>query len=80
MNTKEQKEELIKIIGRYFEPSTVPTFGKFAEYLIANGVSIPVRCRECKYNLYGGCRIEWEIRQDSDDWNEQFCSEGVRDG
>lgn len=37
-----------------------------------------VCCKDCEYNKYGGCRIEWEIRQDSEDWNKQFCSEGKR--
>lgn len=34
------KEKLIEIIGKYYEPSSVPTFSLFADYLIANGVTV----------------------------------------
>lgn len=50
-----------------------------ADKLIANGVIIPVRCKDCKYNLesvsISNCRCEL----DGDVWEDNdFCSYGKR--
>ena len=44
-----------------------------ADHLIANGVTIPVRCKECFYHHYI-CPTGFDDRQDDD-----YCSQGVRD-
>lgn len=78
MNTREKLIDLITgfygVDPMYYGVETQP----LVDHLIANGVTIPVRCKECEYNLHGGCSVEWEIRQDSENWFEQFCSEGKR--
>ena len=88
MNVKENvKEKLIKLLQECVDENIETDdpfdgfwvlYGNIADYLIANGVTIPVRCKECDYHLHGGCAIEWEIRQDSENWFEQFCSDGKR--
>lgn len=47
--------------------------GRLADYLIANGVTIPVKCKECFYHHYI-CPTGFDDRQDDD-----YCSQGVRD-
>ena len=51
-----------------------------ADHLIANGVTIPVRCKECKYrrgDFFGGfvCRLHKGLAMVTD---ESFCSRGER--
>ena len=53
---------------------------KIADHLIANGVTIPVRCKECKYrrgDFFGGfvCRLHKGLAMVTD---ESFCSRGER--
>jgi hypothetical protein len=50
------------------------------DYLIANGVTIPVRCKDCKYrrgDFFGGfvCRLHKGLAMVTD---ESFCSYGER--
>lgn len=54
--------------------------GDVADYLLANGVTIPVRCKDCKYrilDLFGGhcCRLHKGLAMVTD---ESFCSYGER--
>ena len=79
MNTREKLIELVSNILAKYDRGCLPfVMEEIADLLIANGVTIPVRCKECEYNLHGGCSVEWDIRQDSENWFEQFCSEGKR--
>ncbi len=55
-------------------------FEKIADHLIANGVTIPVRCKDCKYrrgDFFGGfvCRLHKGLAMVTD---ESFCSYGER--
>lgn len=49
----------------------------YAKYLIAHGVEIPVRCKDCKYYYCGKCSNSangWVPSRKADD----FCSYGER--
>lgn len=53
-------------------------YDRIAEFLFANGVTIPVRCKDCKYQTTGLCPMEnievpWVGTKDYD-----FCSFGER--
>ena len=55
--------------------------GTIADALIANGVTIPVRCKECQNrdDITGECRhpkaVGWDVLMPEDD---DFCSYGER--
>ena len=46
------REKLIELMDEYLYPSSVEGM---ADHLIANGVTIPVRCKDCKH-----CGLEQE--------------------
>ena len=48
-------------------------FESFADHLIANGVTIPVRCKECKHRGDYGCPMYHEeyIEWDDDEYHER---------
>lgn len=69
------REKLIKLLQ--CSPTDIMGnhgIGALADHLIANGVTIPVRCKECRYyteydeycGFWGECRHP-----------EHFCEEGV---
>ena len=56
------------------------SYVEIADSLIANGVTIPVRCKDCKYrrgDFFGGfvCRLHKGLAMVTD---ESFCSYGER--
>ena len=80
------RERLIELIRN----EVVPYFAeRIADLLLANGVAIPARCKDCKHWLdywvapdgfrsHGYCHLE-----DSDDvvvgrWDDDYCSYGER--
>lgn len=63
-----EREKLIELIENAPQPFT---YGSFADYLLANGVAIPVRCKDCKFgkntilNGFIECKIlKRELRTD----------------
>ena len=68
------REKLISIIEDC--RSYVANKEELVECLIANGVTIPVRCKECRYYKEDGeyCGMWGECRHP-----EHFCDEGVKD-
>ena len=75
----DMREKLIELIEQKYYCS----IEEFADHLIANGVEIPVRCKECEYykqnpwskeeNMMCMCWCDW-LATDPDD----FCSNGER--
>lgn len=74
-----EKERLIELLTKVQYLGGLEE--KIADYLIANGVKIPVRCEECKYNHgkaifcenYIRCERSGTVRNKS-----YFCSYGER--
>lgn len=67
------RERLIELI----QHEVVPYFAeRIADYLLANGVTIPVRCKDCRYYNDDGeyCGMWGEVRHP-----EHFCDEGVKE-
>lgn len=77
MNTREKLIDLITgfygVDPMYYGVETQP----LADHLIANGVTIPVRCNDCKYfDVY---RLECHNgRLNGIAWMDGFCSNGER--
>lgn len=74
------REKLIEIINNFFGVDAA-YFGvnplDFAIHLIANGVEIPVRCKDCDFayeGSYGLMCAAWNARTDYD----MFCGNGER--
>ena len=77
---EEQKERWI-LGGKAGERPGI--FSCFADHLIANGVTIPVRCKGCRHYDFGVClkiysdgavsQYAWQARNEND-----FCSYGER--
>ena len=73
-----------------FEEFDDDTIADIVDYLIAKGVTIPVRCKDCKYaeNMMpignsNGCLMGDCILRKEDDiivtaWEDEFCSYGER--
>lgn len=57
----------------YWNSSDKGFIEKIADHLIANGVTIPVRCKECKYYMTIHCTCDGCCI--SDDW---YCADGER--
>lgn len=81
----EQREKLIELLDIAFLDSDdnygMPNTGQVADNLIANGVVVPVRCRECVYWQSGENEAEkWEYcrRHRIDIGPHSFCSHGER--
>ena len=86
------REKLIDLAHDYFD--SVPWYADIADlnpeelidHLIANGVTIPVRCKDCKHWLYmedgfGDCtnsRFHLENHADPTMKADDFCSCGER--
>lgn len=71
----DQREQLVKIIRAELHycnsaPFSMRCMREFADYLIANGVSVPVRCVECINNEC--CSIREAIGENG------YCSKGKR--
>lgn len=80
------REKLIELVLRMDITDNV---GNIVDFLVANGVEIPVRCKDCKHwkdswvapdgkHEHGYCYME-----DADDvvvgrWGDDFCSYGER--
>jgi len=67
------REKLIELLDEYDYPSSNPGI---ADHLITNGVTIPVRCKDCIYweDGYLGYCPKHHISMEFDD----FCSYGER--
>ena len=75
------REKLYSLIHNFlFEGAEVSDMN-LADHLIANGVTIPVRCKDCKHTETDGCSDpaiyckkwdRWEMPEDF------FCSYGER--
>ena len=92
------REKLIELIGdvqsfgcKHTYEETASSMGfrenaEVADHLIANGVEIPVRCKDCKHLKYGyQCYypLGMMLNNDGDayvlvDPDEDFCSRGER--
>ena len=87
------REKLIELLETAADPLDVAVCGevlvstsKIADHLIANGVTIPVRCKDCKYYTEEEFRcdhpeLNWEV-ECYDHWidcnPDDFCSKGER--
>ena len=84
------REKLIELIQSAVNGCATYWAGLIADHLIANGVTIPVRCKDCKYaeNMMpignsNGCLMGDCILRKEDDiivtaWDDEFCSYGER--
>lgn len=72
------KEKLIDLLEAApgHANNEIYSISEIADHLIANGVTIPVRCKECRYYKEDGeyCGFWGELRH-----SEHFCDEGVSD-
>ena len=76
---KTDREKLIKVLQN--NPYGQYTYEEFADYLISKGVTIPVRCGECRYKdeiFFKGkgfpiCRVSGRATTET-----AFCSYGER--
>lgn len=75
-----ERERLIELLESaesavYWNGSDKGFIQKIADHLIANGVTIPVRCKDCRYYNDDGeyCGMWGEVRHP-----EHFCDEGAR--
>ena len=81
-----EKERLIDLVRGYFigvgDTFSNDTIANLADYLVANGVRIPVRCEECVHRQkvitinnrsYVSCRHCGEIKEIGD-----FCKHGEK--
>ena len=75
------REKLIEILTSFYGVDPM-YFGveaqALADHLIANGVEIPVRCKDCKHCTEIGLPRCRRIRRNILD--DDFCSEGERRG
>ena len=79
------REKLIAILeeveGQY--NNDFPTIEQIADGLLENGVTIPVRCKECKHRGDYGCPMYHEeyIEWDDDEYHESeiICYDRTRD-
>lgn len=79
------REKLIELI-EYAEGmvnNDIPTLEQIADYLIAHGVTIPVRCKDCKHRYFNEymeeyCCEQWADGFDTVCTDEEFCSRGER--
>ena len=85
MTDRESRDRLVELLEKADDeqaeknPKTMEEFyGNIADHLIANGVTIPVRCKDCKYlmfsDMYGECKKGYlgVVLPDN------YCSYGVR--
>ena len=74
------REKLIELVLRM---DITDNAGNIVDFLIANGVTIPVRCKDCIHYDFGVClkiysdgavsQYAWQARKEDD-----FCSYGER--
>jgi hypothetical protein len=69
------REKLIELLKEDFYDEY--DFADIADHLIANGVTIPVRCKDCIYNEVGSCSFSQYVTPAdySPNW---FCADGER--
>ena len=79
-----------KLIELMIIAKDLVTLTRQADFLIANGVTIPVRCKDCKYAenmmpiangngyLMGDCVLRKEDDIIVTAWEDEFCSYGER--
>ena len=84
------REKLIELIQSAVNGCATYWAGLIAGHLIANGVTIPVRCKDCKYaenmmpidNCNGYLMGDCTLRKEDDiivtTWGDEFCSFGER--
>ncbi len=85
---KTDREKLIEVLKN--NPYGQYTYEQFADYLISKGVTIPVRCGECKHwcepridicgqQEYGDCLRPLGAYEDGIETNaDDFCAYGER--
>lgn len=69
------RERIIKLIQSAVDGCATYWAGLIADALIAAGVTIPVRCKDCKWYCGIGCIKPHHIRPMK---NDDFCSYGER--
>lgn len=79
-NTREKLIELFFSYQKQYNSLVVSKDG-LADHLIANGVTIPVRCKECRY--YNQKDLECTIKFDSDGERlgmspNYYCADGKK--
>lgn len=78
------REKLIELIQSAVSGCATYWAGLIADHLIANGVTIPVRCKDCKhFGGYGACHCHAADENGTPIWvrEDDFCSYGrKRDG
>ena len=77
------REELIGLLDRItakFRFDAWENTDKIADFLIANGISIPVRCKDCKRRNTVLCPVEssWEDYPWKNTEDNDYCSYGER--
>ena len=76
------REKLRGLIDGFYLNCFAPTNRKLTDHLIANGVTIPVRCYECKYfGGYGACHCHAADENGTPIWvrEDDFCSYGRKE-
>lgn len=71
------REKLIELLSG-FSIDTAEDVEFVAEYLIANGVTIPVRCKDCKYWCEDILSCTIGNNYDDNWYAEDFCSYGKK--
>ena len=74
------REKLIELLETVVSPKEILCYGevlvstsRVADHLIANGVTIPVRCKDCWKNADGLCSYQLKNVPGKD-----FCGDGER--
>lgn len=65
------RERLVELLWKCVDMDT--PFGEIADYLISNGVTIPVRCKDCWKSGEGMCSYNFKNVPGKD-----FCGDGER--
>ena len=67
------REKLIELITDIVGFISWDNITDLADYLIENGVVIPVRCSECKHlNKHGVCEFHYDLVR----FRNDYCSDG----
>ena len=60
-----EREKLIELIANKPQPYT---YESFADYLLANGVKIPVWCKDCKHRGTDDCPMHYHGIEPNEDF------------
>ena len=70
------RENLIELLKSADDLPVVEAYDTFADYLIDNGMTIPVRCKDCKHF---DCDYCWHEKMEHSRCRDyDFCSYGER--